>query len=218
MSKDQKPIRGGYAPCFLPDPEHEQGGGNPAGRAHGATPQPNAGEPSPKTVTINRNVADYKPAVVNRPVAILGTDDCYDELSPKQSFTPWEEELELYHGRGSDHGHGKLPLPTLQYLLANMHDGGEDKTCIYDDPPGDGSCLACQCFVALTKLSMIPAAVVEQGARAICDEWGYLWDAPPDDDQSTGTDRLGDERPSKRLYRKAAHAALRAALYNKGGK
>ena len=53
---------------------------------------------------------------------------------------------------------------------------------------------------------------LEAAARAICDEWGYLWDAPPDDEQSTGTGKLGDERPTKRLYRKAARAAAIAMV------
>ena len=56
----------------------------------------------------------------------------------------------------------------------------------------------------------ITKAMVERAAKAICYEWGYLWDAPADDPQSTGDGTIGDERPTKTQYRDAARAALEA--------
>jgi len=54
-------------------------------------------------------------------------------------------------------------------------------------------------------------AEIEGGARAICHEWGYLWDADPEDDRATGTGEIYDERPTKEVYLRAARAALLAA-------
>jgi hypothetical protein len=54
--------------------------------------------------------------------------------------------------------------------------------------------------------------LIEAMARAICDEWGYLWDGDPDEDSqvSPETNKGYDERPSKLLFRTAATAALAA--------
>lgn len=55
-------------------------------------------------------------------------------------------------------------------------------------------------------------ALIEAMARAICDEWGYLWDGDPDEDSQVSPEdnRDYDERPSKLLFRSAATAALAA--------
>ena len=53
--------------------------------------------------------------------------------------------------------------------------------------------------------------IIETMARAICDQWGYVWDGDPEDDQTAPETNVGyDERPSKQLYRQAATAALAA--------
>jgi hypothetical protein len=54
--------------------------------------------------------------------------------------------------------------------------------------------------------------LIEAMARAICDEWGYLWDGDPDEDSqvSPENNKGYDERPSKLLFRTAATAALAA--------
>jgi hypothetical protein len=58
---------------------------------------------------------------------------------------------------------------------------------------------------------MIRDDLVEAVARAICDTWGYVWDGDPDDEQ-TAPETCIDVTPGKRLYRKAARAALTAVL------
>jgi hypothetical protein len=54
--------------------------------------------------------------------------------------------------------------------------------------------------------------LIEAMARAICDEWGYLWDGDPDEDSQVSPENNEDydERPSKLLFRTAATAALAA--------
>jgi hypothetical protein len=48
-------------------------------------------------------------------------------------------------------------------------------------------------------------------ARKICDQWGYVWDGDPEDNQTAPETNIDyDERPSKKLYREAARAALSA--------
>ena len=63
----------------------------------------------------------------------------------------------------------------------------------------------------------ITEEMVERGARAICEEWGYLWE----DGDPTSTDPRAipedvtdpaDDRPDKRLVRRVARACLTAAL------
>lgn len=53
--------------------------------------------------------------------------------------------------------------------------------------------------------------IIEAMARAICDQWGYVWDGDPEDDQTAPDTNVDyDDRPSKELYRQAATAALAA--------
>jgi hypothetical protein len=54
--------------------------------------------------------------------------------------------------------------------------------------------------------------LIEAMARAICDEWGYLWDGDPDENSQVSPEdnKDYDERPSKLLFRTAARAALKA--------
>jgi len=54
--------------------------------------------------------------------------------------------------------------------------------------------------------------LIEAMARAICDEWGYLWDGDPDEDSQVSPENSKgyDERPSKLLFRTAATKALAA--------
>lgn len=67
------------------------------------------------------------------------------------------------------------------------------------------------------RAAEITEEMVERGARAICEEWGYLWE----DGDPTSTDPRAipedvtdpaDDRPDRRLFRRVARACLTAAL------
>ena len=98
----------------------------------------------------------------------------------------------------------------LERLESYMGDLDMRGINLHDDAADEISRLRAR--VAHLERDITPAEV-EAAAEAVCDAWGYEWNGEPGDDQTPCDDNHNeDERPSRRLYRDAARAALAAAL------